>query len=157
MNQQRQTHVVIRRSLGVLFAALLFVCAPPRAEAQARTHAYALLGVGPSEIAGGVDWPLAGGPVGIYGELGLLAVSAGVSYHVLRATPLNVFATAGYLSFSDLNEADAGVSLGGGIVYWWYKRVGLRLDGFGFVAVKEDIQTPHRHWGARGGLAVSFQ
>jgi hypothetical protein len=132
--------------------------APRPAQAQA-VHAYGVLGAGPSVLAAGVDCLVAGGPVGIRGDIGLLAMALGISYHVPERRPrrpLDVFTTAGYFSFSDLNNADVGVSLGAGVVYWRHRRVGYLVDGFGVVPIKEDILTPHRHWGVRGGIAITL-
>jgi hypothetical protein len=60
------------------------------------------------------------------------------------------------ITVSDLNYEDKSVSIGDGIVYWRYRHVGVRLEGFGFAPIQDEIRTGHRHWGVRGGAAFSF-
>ena len=147
--------IVVR---GLVCAALLALTAE-RADAQPTTHVYGMLGAGPAELSAGVDWLIGGGRVGIQAEAGVFAVSVGPTYHFFdrdSSRRLDLFANVDYLAFTDLNYEDVGVSVGGGAVYWKYKYVGFRLNAFGFVPVKDRIQTAHHHWGIQGGIAFSF-
>ena len=151
------------RLRGALLS-LLLVMLPHASHAQGRSHAYVFLGAGSAGLGGGVDWLIAGGPIGIGTELGigqLLVASFTGSYHFLdgrSARPLDLFATAGFTTLTDLNSEARGVNVGGGAIYWPRKRVGLRLDCFSFLATHDNIRPEHRHyWGVRGGVAFSLR
>lgn len=146
--------------IQVTVCAALFVFTAQGVTAQARTQVYGVAGAGPAVLAGGVDWLIGGSPVGLQAEAGLFALSLGPSYHFgdrRSSRRLDVFATAGYLSFTDLNYEDVGVRIGGGIVYWTQRHIGVRLDAYGFAPVEDRIRTPHHHWGLQGGIAYSFR
>jgi hypothetical protein len=119
-----------------------------------------MLGIGPDSPSAGVDWAIGGGPLGIQADAGIVAVSLGPAYHFFyrdSARRLDPFAKVGYLAFTDLNYEDMGVSVGGGFIYWMHTHLGVRMNAFGFVPVKDRIQTAHHHWGVQGGIAFSFR
>ena len=133
------------------------------AHAQGRSHVYASLGVGATQLDGGVDWLIMNGPIGIGAEFGLgnlIELSLTGSYHPLAhrsARKLDPFAGVGFTTLSDLNYGARGVSVGGGVTYWPRKRVGLRLDGFSFLPRRDDISFENwNYWGLRAGVAFHF-
>ena len=54
----------------VLFLMFLAVI-PHSANAQGRSHGYVSLGVGATQLDGGVDWLIMNGPIGIGAEFGV--------------------------------------------------------------------------------------
>ena len=147
---------------GVLLLILL-VSIPDSASAQGRSHGYVSLGVGATQLDGGIDWLVRNGPIGIGAEVGvgnLLVLSFNGSYHPLAHRParkIDPFATLGFTTLGDLNYDARGVSVGGGVTYWPRKRVGLRLDGFSFLPRRDDIRFEiFYYWGLRAGVAFHF-
>ena len=157
---------MLRPSRPCRFALLLvpLMAIPHPANAQARSHGYAALGAGATQLDGGVDWVLANGPIGVGGEMGvgdLLMVSVNGSFHPLArrlGSHLDPFAVVGIAAMTDLNYDATGITVGGGATYWPRRRLGLRLDGFAFVAGRDDIRPDHRrHWGLRAGVAIRIR
>jgi len=145
--------------LFLMFLALI----PHSAKAQGRSHGYVSLGVGATQLDGGVDWLIMNGPIGIGAEFGvgnLLMLSFNGSYHPLAHRPtrkLDPFATVGFTTLDDLNYGARGVIVGGGVTYWPRIRVGLRLDGFSFLPRRDDIRFENwNYWGLRAGVAIHF-
>ena len=153
------------RALLLVWLILLF---PGSLSAQGKSHGYVSLGAGATDVNGGLDWVLPGGPIGIGGELGtgwvFLAAITG-SYHVLARRPRNhdVFATVGYARLGSSEFSSQGVTVGGGATYWPAARLGLRLDAFRFLPVATDDtipaeeRSPSRYWGVRAGVAFRFR
>lgn len=142
----------------VLLMPLMMI--PRSASAQGRTSGYVSLGVGATQLDGGVDWLIMHGPIGIGGEVGvgnLLLLSLSGSYHPLvhrLPKTVDLFATVGFMMVTDLNYEARGVNVGAGMTYWPRRRVGLRLDGFSFLPTRDEIDPENRHyWGVRAGLA----
>jgi hypothetical protein len=142
---------------------MLIVALPHSADAQGRSHAYVSLGVGATQLDGGVDWLILNRAIGIGAEFGagnLVVLSFNGSYHPLAHGPsrkLDPFVTVGFTTLGDLNYDARGVSVGGGVTYWPRKRVGLRLDGFSFLPPRDDIRFENwNYWGLRAGLAFHF-
>jgi hypothetical protein len=135
------------------------------AQAQGRSEAYVSVGLGATQLAGGLDWLIMNAPVGLGVEAGvgnMFLVSVFASYHPLARRPMNnldPFATVSFTGMSDLNNDASGVSVGGGLTYWARRRVGIRLDGFSFFPTHDDISkssvgtSPH-FWGVRAGIAI---
>lgn len=130
------------------------------ANAQGRSHVYVSLGVGATQLDGGVDWLIMNGPIGIGAEFGLgnlMVLSLGGSYHPLARRParkLDPFATVDFTMLGDLNYGALGASIGAGITYWPRKRIGVRLDGFSFLPRRDDVRFENwNYWGLRAGVA----
>jgi hypothetical protein len=151
-----------------LVRVLLIVLLPGSLSAQGKSHGYVSLGAGATDLNGGLDWVIVGGPIGIGGEVGvgwvaLAAISA--SYHILERQPsrLDVFATVGYARLGSSEFSSQGVTAGGGATYWPTARVGLRFDAFRFLPVSTDNSIPAhersatRYWGIRAGVAFRFR
>jgi hypothetical protein len=153
-------------------AALVLVCLillfPSSLSAQGKSQGYVSLGAGATDLNGGLDWVLLGGPVGIGGEVGtgwvfLTAVTG--SYHFLARRPSkhDLFATVGYARLGSSELYSQGVTVGGGATYWPAARLGVRLDAFRFLPVATDdtipaeARSPSRYWGVRAGLAFRFR
>jgi len=147
---------------------LLVLALPVSLLAQARSHAYAEVGAGATDVNGGGEWLVADSPVGVGGQVGLgwaLLGALNVSYHLFARPAANydVFATVGYMGLSSSEFSSHGVSLGGGGIYWVASRVGLRVDAFGFMPAKTtnnirvEERSPSRYWGVRAGVAVGFR
>lgn len=141
----------------------LLAVTPHSASAQGRSHVYASLGAGATQLDGGVDWLIKKEPIGIGAEFGLgnlMLLSLTGSYHPLahRAeSKLDPFAMVGFTTLGDLNYDAHGVSVGGGLTYWPRKRVGLRLDGFSFLPRRDDSRFEKwNYWGLRAGIAFHF-
>jgi hypothetical protein len=139
---------------------MLLAVTPHSADAQGRSHVYVSLGVGATQLDGGVDWLIMNGPIGIGAEFGLgnlLVLSLGGSYHPLAhraARTFDPFATVDFTMLNDLNYGAGGVSVGAGMTYWPRKRIGLRLDGFSFLPRRDDTRFENWHyWGLRAGVA----
>jgi hypothetical protein len=139
---------------------MLLAVTPHTVNAQGRSHVYVSLGVGATQLDGGVDWLIMNGPIGIGAEFGLgnlMVLSLGGSYHPLAhrsARKLDPFATVDFTMLNDLNYGALGVSLGSGITYWPRKRIGLRLDGFSFLPQRDEIRFENwNYWGLRAGVA----
>ena len=152
----------LRICLRVLLLMFLAVIPHP-ANAQGRSHGYVSLGVGATQLDGGVDWLIMNGPIGIGAEFGvgnLIVLSFNGSYHPLAHRPtrkLDPFATVGFTTLGDLNYDARGVTVGGGVTYWPRNRVGLRLDGFSFLPRRDDIRFENwNYWGLRAGVAFHF-
>ena len=142
---------------------MLLVVTAHSVNAQGRSHAYVSLGVGATQLDGGVDWLILNGPIGIGAEFGvgnLILLSLAGSYHPLAHQPARKFvpfATVGVTMLGDLDHDALGVSVGAGITYWPRKRIGFRLDGFSFLPRRDDIQFEDWHyWGLRAGVAFHF-
>jgi hypothetical protein len=126
------------------------------------------LGAGATDVNGGLDWPISGGPIGLGGEIGTGWVFLGAvtgSYHLLFRQPgkHDLFATVGYAGLDSSEFSSHGMTVGGGTTYWPAARLGLRFDAFRFVPVVTDNTIPidersrSRYWGVRAGLAVRFR
>jgi hypothetical protein len=139
---------------------LLILAAPTVAAAQEKTHAYAVIGAGPPMVlGGGVDCLIAGTRVGVLGEYGLLGLALGGTFHRLARskTRLDIFTSASYVAFTDLNGEDTGVRLGGGLVYWNHRHIGYRVDAYAIVLIRDEINTMPEHWSVRAGVAFGFR
>jgi hypothetical protein len=145
-----------------LLALGLSLAIPCVAQAQARSQTYVSVGLGATQLDGGADWLIKSGPVGLGVELGVgnvFLVSVAASYHPLARRPMNhldPFASVTFTAMTDLNYDASGVSVGGGLTYWARRRVGIRLDGFSFLATHDDIRTSPHTWGVRAGIALNF-
>lgn len=153
------TEVISHRLCRSLLSVLLLALLPHAANAQSRTHVYGFVGAGAAGLGGGVDWLIKGTPVGVGAEIGignLLGISYSASYHLPNPSskPIDLFVRGGFTDFTDLNDVSRAVHVGGGVVYWPRKHIGLRFDGFSFLPVRDEINPEHRHdWGVRGGAA----
>jgi len=165
-------------------AAVLFLWIPMLESAQGGEHpyrgqGYIFLGVGsgtdsPSfeHVGGGGEVLLFRG-IGVGGELGAMGrpgegegvLSVGPSYHFLHAfrkSKIDPFVQGGY---TGTFEGDAPIpggsgnlfNFGGGMNYWFFKRVGLRLDFRDYVHHKSFFPaggSTDQYWGVRVGLTV---
>jgi hypothetical protein len=159
-----------RRECGRRASVLLLLILPiaSSVNAQEKSHAYVSLGAGATHLNGGLEWVIAGGPIGIGGEVGagwvFLAAITG-SYHFLAPRPgkHDLFATVGYARLGSSEFSSQGVTVGGGATYWPAARLGLRFDAFKFLPVATDTnipaeeRSPSRYWGARAGVAFRFR
>ena len=153
------------RALVLVLLILLF---PGPLGAQGKSHGYVSLGAGATDLNGGLDWVIVGGPIGIGGEVGtgwaFLAAITG-SYHFLARRPRNhdLFATVGYARLGSSEFSSQGVTIGGGATYWPAAHLGLRFDAFRFLPVATDDaipaeeRSPSRYWGVRAGVAFRFR
>ena len=146
---------------------LLGLILPPPARAQSTSHAYVEAGAGATDVNGGGVWRVGDTPIGVGAEVGAGWVFLGavnVSYHLLarQTARHDVFATVGYMGLSSSEFSSHGVSVGGGGIYWFASRAGLRLDAFKFLPAKTtnnirvEERSPSRYWGVRAGLAFRF-
>lgn len=147
---------------------LLIVFFSSSLSAQGKSHGYVSLGAGATDLDGGLDWVVAGGPIGIGGEVGTgwanLAAITG-SFHFLARRPRkhDIFATVGYAGLGSSEFSSHGVTVGGGATYWPAAHLGLRFDAFRFlpVATTDSIpaeeRSPSRYWGVRAGVAFRFR
>ena len=147
---------------------LLILLFPSSLGAQGKSHGFVSLGAGATDLNGGLDWVIAGGPIGIGGEVGagwvFLAALTG-SYHFLAGRPSkhDVFATIGYAGLGSSEFSSQGVTVGGGATYWPATHLGLRFDAFRFLPVATDNSSPaeersgSRYWGVRAGVAFRFR
>jgi hypothetical protein len=157
-----------RSGWRALLPVLLIMLLPCSLSAQGKSHGYVSLGAGATDLNGGLDWVIVGGPIGIGGEVGvgwvfLAAITA--SYHFLARRPskYDVFATVGYAGLGSSEFSSQGVTAGGGAIYWPATHVGLRFDVFRFLPVSTDNSIPAdersatRNWGMRAGVAFRFR
>lgn len=147
---------------------LLILLFPSSLSAQGKSHGHVSLGAGATDLNVGLDWIIAGGPIGIGAEVGagwvLFATVTG-SYHFLAHRPSkhDVFATVGYAGLGNSEFSAQGVTIGGGATFWPATHLGLRFDVFRFlpVATKNSIsaeaRSPSRDWGVRAGVAFRFR
>jgi hypothetical protein len=147
---------------------LLILIFPSSVRAQGISHGYVSLGAGATDLKGGLEWVIAGGPIGIGAEVGVgwvfLAAVTG-SYHFLAHRPSNhdLFATVGYAGLGNSEFSSHGVTVGGGATFWPAAHLGLRLDAFRFLPVATDNsipaeeRSPSRYWGVRAGVAFRFR
>jgi len=145
----------------------LSVFVPGVLNAQPKSHGYVSVGAGASDLTGGVEWLPADSVFGIGGEIGVGWVFLGAlsaSYHPLvrRTQKHDVFATVGYMGMSSSEFSSQGVSVGGGALYWFRPRVGLRIDAFKYLPasttnnIRGEERSASRYWGVRAGVAFSF-
>ena len=146
--------------------ALVILLFPRSLPAQGTSHGYVSLGTGATDVSGGVDWLLEGGPVGIGAEAGIgWAFMAAIiaSYHLFdrQQRKYDVFTTGGYAMIGSSEFSSNGAALSGGLTYWPARRMGVRFNAFRFVPVTTDNHTvnrsPSRYWGARLGLAFRIR
>lgn len=146
----------------------LILLIPSPLSAQGKSQGYVSLGAGATDLNGGLDWVIKGGPIGIGGEVGagwvFLAAITG-SYHFVASRPRkhDVFATVGYAGLGSSEFSSQGPTVGGGATYWPAARLGLRFDAYRFLPVATDNsipteeRSPSRYWGVRAGVAFRFR
>jgi hypothetical protein len=151
-----------------LSAGIAYPASPSSLSAQGKSHGYVSLGTGATDLSGGLDWVIAGGPIGIGAEVGagwvFMAAITG-SYHLLARRPGNhdLFATVGYAELGSDEFFSQGVTVGGGATYWPAVHLGLRVDAFRFLPVSThnnipaEERSPSRYWGLRAGVAFRFR
>jgi hypothetical protein len=147
---------------------MLILLFPSSLSAQGKSHGYVSLGAGATHLNGGLDWVIAGGPIGIGAEVGegwvLFAALTG-SYHFLARRPSkhDVFARVGYAGLGSSEFSSHGVTVGGGATFWPATHLGLRLDAFRFLPVATENSIPagersaSRYWGLRAGVAFRLR
>ena len=146
----------------------LILVLPGSLSAQGKSHGYVSLGAGATDLNGGLDWVIAGGPIGIGGEFGVGWVFLGAitgSYHfpASRSSKHDLFATVGYAELGSDEFSSQGVTVGGGATYWPSARLGLRFDAFKFLPVAThnvipaEERSPSQYWGVRAGVAFRFR
>jgi len=149
------------------------------ADPKYRGQGYIFLGVGsgtdnPSfeHVGGGGEVLLFRG-IGVGGEPGAMGrpgegegvISVGPSYHFLHAThksKIDPFVQGGYTgTFAGADPIEGGngilFNFGGGMNYWLFKRVGLRLDFRDYVHHRSFFPTggeTQQYWGFRIGMTV---
>ena len=157
-----------RRGWSASALGLLVLLLPSPLSAQGKSHGYVSIGAGATDLNGGLDWVIAGGPFGIGGEFGAGWVSLGAitgSYHFFSRRPRkhDLFATAGYAGLANSEFSSQGVTVGGGTTLWPATRLGIRFDAFRFLPVATDNnipvdeRSPSRYWGVRAGVAFRFR
>ena len=155
------------RGWCALVLVLLIVLCPSSLGAQGKSHGYVSLGAGATDLNGGLDWVIAGGPIGIGADVGagwvfLAAITGSYHFPVRRSSKHDVFATVGYAGLGNSEFSSQGVTFGGGAAYWPAAHLGLRFDAFRFVPVSTDdnipaeARSPSRYWGVRAGVAFRF-
>jgi hypothetical protein len=155
------------KSLSCFTSLLVLLLSCPLG-AQGRSHGYVSLGAGATDVNGGLDWLIAGGPIGIGGEVGvgwvfLSAITGSYHFPVHRPVKYDAFATAGYSGLGNSEFSSHGVTVGGGTTYWLASHLALRFDAFKFLPVATDNnisaaqRSPSRYWGARAGVAFRFR
>jgi hypothetical protein len=160
----RTSHRGRRASVLLLLILLL----PSSLGAQGKSHAYVSLGAGATDFNGGLEWVIAGGPIGISGEVGagwvfLRAIAGSYHFPVRRPRKHDLFATVGYAGLGSSEFSSQGVTVGGGGTYWPAVRLGLRFDAFRFLPVATDNNipaeepSPSRYWGVRAGVAFRLR
>ena len=147
---------------------LLILLFPSSARAQAKSYGYVSLGAGATDLNGGLEWVIAGGPIGIGAEVGagwvFFAAVTG-SYHFLARRPSkhDLFARVGYAGLGSSEFSSQGVTVGGGATYWPASRLGVRFDAFKFLpvatdnSIPTDERSPSRYWGVRAGVAFRLR
>ena len=140
---------------------------------QPRSEGYLFLGVGsgtgqPSmeHVGGGGEVLLFRG-LGVGGELGAMGrpgdevglYSLDLSYHFFRArgkSKLVPFIEGGYTgAFGNRGSPYPNIlNFGGGVHYWVFKHVGLRLEFRDYVALPAFFAGTGQYWGFRVGLAL---
>ena len=147
---------------------LLVLLFPGSLSAQGKSQGFVSLGAGATDLNGGLDWVIAGGPIGIGAEVGagwvFFAALTG-SYHFLARRPSkhDVFATVGYAGMGSSEFSSQGVTVGGGATFWPATHLGLRFDAFRFLPVATENNIPaeersaSRSWGVRAGVAFRFR
>ena len=157
-----------RSGWRALALALLILLLPSSLSAQGKSHGYVSLGAGATDLNGGMDWIIGGGPIGVGGEFGVGWVFLGAitgSYHFPASRPrkYDLFTTAGYAELGSDEFSSQGVNVGGGATYWPAARLGLRFDAFRFLPVAThnvipaEERSPSRYWGVRAGVAFRFR
>jgi hypothetical protein len=154
-----------RRAPLLVLLLFLFASSP---SAQGKSQGFVSIGAGATELNGGLDLRIAGGSVGIGGEIGagwaFLGAITG-SYHFFSRRPRkhDVFATVGYGGLANSEVSSQGVTVGGGTTLWPATRLGIRFDAFRFLPVATDNnipvdeRSPSRYWGVRAGVAFRFR
>ena len=144
-----------------------FVLFVQEAAAQG-SHAYASLGAGATNISGGVAWMLPNTPVALGGELGLGNLfwsSLTASYHPFARRierKVHPFVRVSVTSVGSSPYNATGVSLGGGVAWWPWRRIGFRTEAINFWAAFDEDQVPSgedftpRLWAVRGGVALRW-
>ena len=146
----------------------LILVLPGSLSAQGKSHGYVSLGAGATDLNGGLDWVIAGGPIGIGGELGagwvfLASITGSYHFPASRSSKNDLFATVGYAELGSDEFSSQGVTVGGGATYWPAAHLGLRFDAFRFLPVATDNvipaeeRSPSRYWGLRAGVAFRFR
>ena len=147
---------------------LLILLSPRSLSAQDKSHGFVSVGAGATDLSGGLDWVVAGGPLGIGAEVGGGWVFFGAltgSYHFLarRQSKHDVFATVGYAGMVSSEFSSQGVTVGGGATFWPATHLGLRFDAFKFLpfatqnSIPADERSASRYWGVRAGVAFRFR
>jgi hypothetical protein len=147
---------------------LLILLFPSSLSAQGKSHGYVSLGAGATDLNGGLEWVIAGGPIGIGAEVGagwvFFAAVTG-SYHFLAHRPSkhDLFATLGYAGLGNSEFSSQGVTVGGGATFWPATHLGVRFDAFRFLpvattnSISAEARAPSRYWGVRAGVAFRFR
>jgi hypothetical protein len=161
---------------AALLIVLPMVASAQNADSKYRGEAYVFLGVGSGtatprfEHVGGGGEALLFKGLGVGGELGAIGVpgtgagvfSIGPSYHFVRSfhnQKIVPFAQGGYTrTFHGDAPFPVGLSnlfnFGGGIHYWIWRRVGMRLDFRDYVYHEPSGGRTDQYWGIRIGLAI---
>lgn len=167
----------------VATVVLLFVvpkfASAQNAEPKYRGQGYIFLGVGSGTVTPRFEHVGGGGEVllfrgiGVGGELGAMGwpaegegvISVGPSYHFLHAfhkSKIDPFVQVGYTGTFAGDTPIAGgngilFNFGGGMNYWFFKKVGLRLEFRDYVHHISFFPAggiTDQYWGVRIGLTV---
>ena len=147
---------------------LLLLLFPGFLSAQGISHGFVSLGAGATDLNGGLDWVIAGGPIGIGAEVGagwvfFAALTGSYHFPARRPSKHDVFATVGYAGMGSSEFSSQGVTVGGGATFWPATHLGLRFDAFRFLPVATENNIPaeersaSRYWGVRAGVAFRFR
>jgi hypothetical protein len=131
-----------------------------------KSQNFVSLGAGATELNGGLDWVIAGGPI-----IAPTSAKGGCSTrrsrgHAIfspRPSKHDVFATVGYAGMESSEFSSQGATVGGVATFWPATHLGLRLDAFRFLPVATENNIPaeerseSRYWGVRAGVAFRFR
>ena len=147
---------------------MLILLVPGSASAQGKSSGFVSVGAGATDLNGGLDCVIAGGPIGIGAEVGVGWVFFGAvtgSYHFMARGPSkhDVFARVGYAGMASSEFSSQGVTVGGGATFWPATHLGLRFDAFRFLpvatqnSIPADERSASRYWAVRAGVAFRFR